>query len=192
MPLYANAGRLQAPKSVQRASGETLQNIRRNRRPDANPCPTTVSSESIRTIAMSELISNGHQSTTLPDCNLNPWQPTAEFPDSGPIKLCLNRPLRTRTVGSVWGATVRSRRLRGCAEGASRLRVGLNLSRVKAMVAYWFPALRHEGGSCVGLRPSPFVQLQTMWPAASAVGVKMSSPCLVLTVSTILFGSSDS
>ena len=182
MPLYANAGRLQAPKSVQRASGETLQNIRRNRRPDANPCPTTASSESIRTIAMSELISNGHQSTTLPDCNLNPWQPTAEFPDSGPIKLCLNRPLRTRTVGNVGVRAV----------GASRLRVGLNLGRVKAMVAYWFPALRHEGGSCVGLRPSPFVQLQTMWPAASAVGVKMSSPCLVLTVSTILFGSSDS
>ena len=60
------------------------------------------------------------------------------------------------------------------------------------MVPYWFPALRHVGGSCVGFRPTPFVQLQTMRPWASAVGVKMSSPCLMLTVSTILFGSSDS
>ena len=59
------------------------------------------------------------------------------------------------------------------------------------MIHYCFSVLWHESGTCVALSPSPFVQTQTMRPSALAVGVKMSSPCLVLTVSTILFESND-
>lgn len=63
---------------------------------------------------------------------------------------------------------------------------------VEAVTCYWFAIWRQDGGTCVAFRPSPPLHPQMILPCSLADGVKTSSPCLVVTLNIICFGSSCS